>query len=95
MEDSFKLLEGRIRGAVEEIQRLRGENAALAQKLEDALRRQIDAETESQDAAKRQADSVARQAETNAHRELKTLKREREEIRARLAKMLEVLEELG
>jgi hypothetical protein len=36
MEDSFKLLENRIRDAVEEVRRLRSEKVSLAQQLEDA-----------------------------------------------------------
>jgi predicted nucleic acid-binding Zn-ribbon protein len=95
MEDSFKLLENRIRDAVEEVRRLRSEKASLAQQLEDARANLTAAAAVARNTEKRQEDSGTRQAELQTNRELRALKREREEIKTRLAKMLDVLEELG
>jgi predicted nucleic acid-binding Zn-ribbon protein len=97
MEDSFSRLEERIRGAVEEIHRLRGENASLTQRLEETQKRLASAERSRARAAEKKPDETeAREPEAQeTARDLAALRQERAEIRNRLAKLVGLLDELG
>ena len=95
VEDSFKLLEDRVRRAAErlkelqaETRSLRGELAAAKARGEEAERRLAAAADEDGSHAEdaKRADGLAR--------EVKTLRREREEIRQRIARLVELLDGL-
>ena len=95
MEDSFKLLEDRIHRAAERLKTLSAEGQALRAELAQAKSRAEKAEKALAAAAAREGTGAeeARKAEALA-RELSTLKREREEIRDRVEKLVGLLESL-
>ncbi len=81
METSFDRLEERVRKTVEVVKRLRKENAGLVARLE-AVAKQHGATTEAQ----KQLDAL--------DQELRALKAERAEVKDRIAKLVEVLDNL-
>lgn len=95
MEDSFKLLEERIRRAAERLKELQSENESLRKDLGESDGRAEKAEKKLEEVAEAGAsrESASKKAETLA-RELKGLRKEREEIRTRLGRLLELLENL-
>jgi len=95
VEDSFKLLEDRIHRAAERLKTLSAEGQALRAELAQAKSRAEKAEKALAAAAAREGTGAeeARKAEALA-RELTTLKREREEIRDRVEKLVGLLESL-
>lgn len=95
MEDSFDLLEEKVRKAAELVRRLRRENESLSQDLDDAKGRIADAEEklEKLESELSERDSGGADSEELAS-ELGDLREEREEIRRRLAKIVEVLDGL-
>jgi len=95
VEDSFKLLEDRVHRAAERLKALAAEGQSLRAELAQARSRAEKAEQALAAVAARQGTGAdeARRAEALA-RELKTLKREREEIRDRIEKLVGLLESL-
>ena len=95
MEDSFKLLEDRIHRAAERLKTLSAEGQALRVELAQAKSRAEKAEQALAAAREREGKGgdEARKAEALA-REVSTLKREREEIRDRIEKLVGLLESL-
>jgi predicted RNase H-like nuclease (RuvC/YqgF family) len=95
VEDSFKLLEERIHKAAQRLKELSAEAQALRAELGQAKARAEKAEKALAEAvASRGADPEEGQRAEAVARELSTLKRERSEIRARIAKLVGVLESL-
>jgi regulator of replication initiation timing len=96
MEDSFSQLEERIKRAVEEVQRLRIENTAIKKKLEDAQRSLPSVDQKTRASETRTEDPGVRAHDAQEmNRELATLRRERQEIRSRIAKLVDILDQLG
>ena len=121
MDDSFKLLEEKIRKAADRMRQLAADNQSLkaelvkaqgglhegakkleaAEKRRDAAEKQREAAERAREAAEKQVNEAGsgpdpedvEQLESFA-REVKQLRREREEIRLRLGKMVDALEGL-
>jgi predicted nucleic acid-binding Zn-ribbon protein len=89
VEDSFKLLEGRIRRAAERLKELQSEADGLRVDVKEARARARAAEE--QLAAAGTSDGRSEEAEALAG-ELKTLRREQEEIRDRIERLVELLD---
>jgi hypothetical protein len=95
MENSFDVLEEKVRKAAELVKRLRKENQVLEEGLTRAKARLDEAEqrlavVESQRGSPEKGGREAEQAS----RELEGYRREREEIKKRIARVVEVLETL-
>jgi uncharacterized protein involved in exopolysaccharide biosynthesis len=95
MENAFGLLEEKVRKAADLVKRLRQDNKSLEEelgkargRLQEAARRVSTLEGEAAGAATKGREREA--AET----ELKGLRREREEVRRRIAGLLEILDGL-
>ena len=95
MEDSFKLLEDRILRAAARLKELQSETESLRGELATAQSRAEDAEKRLEEVADAES-SLARDSKKaeGLTREVKTLKKEREEIRSRLGRLVELLETL-
>jgi predicted RNase H-like nuclease (RuvC/YqgF family) len=95
VEDSFKLLEDRIHRAAQRLKDLSAEAQALRAEVGQAKARAEKAERALAEAAGRQGRDAehAKEAEALAA-EAKTLRREREEIRDRIEKLVGLLEGL-
>jgi FtsZ-binding cell division protein ZapB len=94
-EDSFELLEDKVRRATELVKRLRRENKALAEDLASVRSRAQEAQTR-ETALEKGAGSSPRQLremETLAE-QLKVLRREREEVRKRISRLVGMLDSL-
>ena len=96
MDNAFDLLEQRVRRAAEALRRLQGENADLKKQLgraEAALRQAEKAlgAAEKQQAVPSAADAQKLDA---LGKELVSLRKDREELRHRIARLVEVLEGL-
>jgi FtsZ-binding cell division protein ZapB len=91
MDDGFELLEEKVRKAAETVKRLREENEALEREKRD-LRHRLD-EAGKGAPAKAAAPGDARRLESLAQ-EVKQLQHERDEIKKRIASLLDVLEGL-
>ena len=92
MDDHFDLLEQRVQKAAARLRELKGENATLRGELRTAAARAEKAERAARGAAGQPAagtDELARARAAAA-----ALASEREEIRARVRKLLELLERL-
>jgi chromosome segregation ATPase len=102
VEDSFKLLEDRIRRAAERLKELQSETQSLRGELAKAQKRATEAEERATEAAKQLEGSAAAdgsRGETSMKadslaRQVKALQREREEIRSRLGRLVELLDGL-
>ncbi|HSD65825.1 MAG TPA: hypothetical protein VLF95_03940 [Vicinamibacteria bacterium] len=96
MEDSFKLLEDRVHRAAQRLKDLTAEAQSLRGEVAQAKARAEKAEKALAEAAQRQGKdgADARKAEALAG-EVATLRREREEIRARIEKLVGLLESLA
>jgi predicted nucleic acid-binding Zn-ribbon protein len=95
VEDSFKLLEERIHKAAQRLKDLSAEAQALRAELGQTRARADKAEKALAEAvASRGADAGEAEKREAVARELSTLKRERTEIRARIAKLVGILEGL-
>lgn len=96
MENAFDLLEERVRRAAEALRRLQGENADLKKQLgraQTALQqaeKALDA-AEKQHAAPSPADT---QKMDSLQKEVQALRKDKEEIRNRIARLVEVLDGL-
>ena len=95
MQDSFEVLEGRVRKAAELVQRLRTENAHLGEDLEKARKKLADAEKRLQSAGRPEAPDAQQDKRVGElGQEVASLRREREEIRQRIETLVAVLDEL-
>lgn len=95
MQDSFELLEEKVRRAAELVKTLRQENRELEQQRKQAETRLKEAEKglAALEKQKGAAGAEAQRAE-KLDQEVSTLRHEREEIRKRIARLVEVLDEL-
>jgi chromosome segregation ATPase len=93
MDDHFELLEHRVQKAAARLRELRAENASLRSEVQAASARAERAERAAR-AGDAQAPPAASDELTRARSELRQLGAEREEIRARVARLLELLERL-
>jgi len=95
MENNFELLEDRVRKAVELVKRLRKENRELQEEAAKSRPRlhELEKKVEALDKHRGAAGEDARKLESLT-RELKDLRHEREEIRRRIAKLVEALDAL-
>ena len=95
MDNSFDLLEEKVRRTVDLVKRLRKENKGLDDDLSRARSRLEQAEKalrsleQARDAQGAQSGQVE-----NLGKEIKVLRQEREDVRGRIAKLVEVLEGL-
>jgi FtsZ-binding cell division protein ZapB len=95
MENSFELLEDKVRKAVELVKRLRKENRELHDAVQKAGPRLQELEKKVEAAEKHRGAAGADAAKMESlARELKDLRHEREEIRRRIAKLVEALDTL-
>jgi chromosome segregation ATPase len=95
MENSFDLLEEKVRKAADLVRRLRKENKALDEDL-TKVRGRLEAAEKSLQALERQkgaAEDHGKELEVK-DQELKALRRERDEVKSRIARIVEVLEGL-
>jgi predicted RNase H-like nuclease (RuvC/YqgF family) len=95
MEEGFRLLEDRIQKAAARLKELQAEARGLRSELAEAKTRAEKAERRIAEAGGGDGDGAEerRKAEALA-REVKTLRREREEIHSRIARLVELLEGL-
>jgi predicted nucleic acid-binding Zn-ribbon protein len=95
MENNFDLLEEKVRKAAELVRKLRKENAAFEEQLGDGRKRLQEAEKKLQALEKDSGASASLTKDLEVlNREVKTLRQERDEVRSRIAKLVEVLETL-
>jgi len=92
MHDAFGLLEEKVRKAADLLKVLRRENSALEQDLVKTRGRLHEAEKrlDARDREAKASAGSAREIEP-LQREIKALQQEREEVRGRIASLLEVL----
>jgi len=95
MENNFELLEDKVRKAVELVKRLRKENREMQEELGKSRPRlhELEKKVETLDKHRGAPGEDARKLESLT-RELKDLRHEREEIRRRIAKLVEALDAL-
>jgi len=95
MEDSFKLLEDRVRRAAERLKELQAETRSLRGELAAATARGEEAERRLAAAAEQEGGHAedTKRADGLA-REVRALRREREEVRQRIARLVELLDGL-
>jgi predicted nucleic acid-binding Zn-ribbon protein len=95
MENGFDLLEEKVRKAAELVKKLRKENGGLEEQLADGKKRLSDAEKRLSSLEKDKGASADLTKEVELlGKEVKTLRDERNEVRNRIAKLVEVLETL-
>lgn len=95
MQDGFGLLEEKVKKAAELVKRLRRENKALEDDLGKSKARLLDAEQRLEALDKELARDAGKGAASEAlAEELESLKQEREEVRKRIARLVEVLDGL-
>ena len=95
MQNSFDVLEEKVRNAADLVKRLRKENKSLEEDLGKTRSRLQEAEKRLAALEKERESGGDRAKELEGlGREVKTLRQEREEIRDRVAKLVEVLEGL-
>jgi FtsZ-binding cell division protein ZapB len=92
MDDGFELLEEKVRKAAETVKRLREENDALDRERKE-LKHRLEEAGRAAPAKPAVAAADARRLEALAQ-EVKQLQHEREQVKKRIASLLEVLEEL-
>jgi predicted nucleic acid-binding Zn-ribbon protein len=94
VENAFDLLEERVRRAAEALRRLQADNGELKKQLVRAQGALQHSEKALEEALKAKASAEDASKAEGPNRELMTLRREREELRARLARLVEVLDGL-
>jgi chromosome segregation ATPase len=95
VEKGFELLEQKVRKAADLVKRLQAENKALAGQLAEAQSRLKQAARDLEAAQKKSEPSADEVKKCLAlEREVEDLRGEREEIRARVARLVEVLDTL-
>lgn len=93
MDNAFDLLEDKVRKAAELVQRLRHEKKELEGQAAQARARLDEAEKKLHTLDKERSGAAERARELEGlQRELKALRHEREEVRARVARLVDVLE---
>jgi predicted RNase H-like nuclease (RuvC/YqgF family) len=93
MDNSFELLEEKVRKAAELVKRLRRENQSLDAELGKARGRLQEAEKRLADLEQQARSAPSQGKELDAlQREIKGLRQERQEVRDRIVKLVEVLE---
>ena len=95
MENNFELLEDKVRKAVELVKRLRTENKGLQDELGKARPRlaELEKKVEALDKSRGAATAEAGKLEALT-REVKDLRQERDEIKRRIARLVEALDAL-
>lgn len=91
MDENFRLLEDRIRRAAARLRELQAESDGLRAELSTARARAEEAERRLRGGGAGDGGGAAAKVET-VSRELQGLLREREEIRSRISRVLELLE---
>jgi predicted RNase H-like nuclease (RuvC/YqgF family) len=95
VDKGFELLEQKVRKAAELVKRLQGENKALGTQLAEAQSRLKQAARDLEAAEKRREPSAEEARKLEAlQREVQDLRGEREEIKTRVARLVEVLDTL-
>jgi len=95
MENSFDLLEDRVRKAADLVKRLRKENRSLEESVGSARGRLQEAEKRLAALEKDRGPAAKEGPEREGlEREVKALRQQRDEVRQRIAKLVEVLESL-
>lgn len=95
MENAFGLLEEKVRKAADLVKRLRRDNKTLEEELGQARGRLQEAERRTQALEGEAAGAASKSREREgAEQELRALRREREEVRRRIAGLLEILDGL-
>lgn len=95
METGFELLEEKVRKAAELVRRLRKENKGLEDDLGKAKARLQDAEKKLLGLEKEiQARGAGAEEAETLRAEVKGLRKEREDVRGRIAKLVEILDSL-
>jgi uncharacterized protein involved in exopolysaccharide biosynthesis len=95
MENAFGLLEEKVRKAAELVTRLRRDNKGLEEELGKARGRLQEAERRVSTLEGEAAGAASKGRERDvADAELRSLRREREEVRRRIAGLLEILDGL-
>jgi hypothetical protein len=95
VEDGFELLEQKVRKAAELVRRLQGENNVLRNDLGQAQARFKEAERKLEGPETRGGASAEESQQIDAlGRQLKALRQERADVRARIVKLVEVLDGL-
>jgi len=95
MENAFGLLEEKVRKAAELVKRLRQEKKTLEEELGQARGRAQEAERQVSTLEGEAAGAASKSRDRDAaEQELKALRREREEVRRRIAGLLEILDGL-
>lgn len=96
MDNAFDLLEQRVRRAAEALRRLQGENADLKKQLGRAEAGLQQAEKALGAAERRQTAPLPEEAQKveAMARELQALRKDRDEVRDRIARLVEVLDGL-
>lgn len=93
METSFDLLEEKVRRTVDLVKRLRKENKGLEEDLQRARGRLDQAEKTLHALEGERGAQSAKAGQTEGlAKEIKVLRQEREEVRGRIAKLVEALE---
>ena len=93
MENGFDLLEEKVRKAAELVKRLRRENKALGESAEEARGRLREMEKRLADADGERAQASGAR-ETDLEREVGALRQQRDDVRQRIARLVEVLDNL-
>lgn len=94
MQDGFELLEEKVRRAADLVKKLRRENKTLEEDLTKSKWRVQEAEKRLE-ALEKEVQQAAKAGDTEALvTQVTSLKQEREEVRRRIAKLVEVLEAL-
>ena len=93
MDNGFDLLEEKVRKTADLVKRLRNDNKSLAEELGKARARLNDAEQKLEVLERGARNTEGGEAEA-LRAEVRTLRQEREDVRARIARLVEALEGL-
>jgi predicted nucleic acid-binding Zn-ribbon protein len=93
MENGFELLEEKVRRAAELVKELRGENRRLQEEVQRHQGRLAEAERRMEGGERHRPADQAGKLDA-LKQEIQTLRQEREEVRRRIARLVEVLEGL-
>jgi chromosome segregation ATPase len=93
MEKSFDLLEQRVKKAAELVQKLRKDNKTIEEDLGRARSRLQEAEKRLEALEKAEVRDRTPEVES-LQQDLQALRKEREDVRTRISKLVEILEEI-
>ena len=93
MENGFDLLEEKVRKAAELVKRLRKDNKVLGESAAEARERLHEMEKRLAGLDRERAQASGGR-ETDLEREVKALRQQRDEVRQRIARLVEVLDNL-